>query len=607
MTILIGEVIAVLGMEITLRAFDNSNHETHFYNGTKYQGISIREFISIAHGFRRIICVIEGEYLDERTTEKDGEQLNYIRKLKARPIGYFEDAIFKDGIKFLPKIGEYANLLSEKDVRRIFERFARKDNDGFIIGKLMKEEIKLSLPWYKIFNSHLGIFGNTGSGKSNTLTNLFTVLFTNKINDLKKHSRFIFLDFNGEYTGQQLVEADHKKVIHLRTRHLNVQQDKFTLSNDQFWDAETLGILFQATENTQKPFLRRVVSGRAKYADNSDSLNNYTRSIFERALTSENPTAEILEYLKGLSRRLDIDNVDNANQKLIAKLNSLGYHRKQSCFYYPKDNAKLWFNSKDEFLNLIKNVTVKNQSVFDELQIRTELKLISDLLDGSVQYEHIQPLMRRISAVRIDLDKVIKVDDNEDDNKVVTVISLKNCKQDIKKILPILIARQYYEKQKEKVASPPNTTLHLVIDEAHNILSQQSNREAESWKDYRLELFEEIIKEGRKFGVFITLSSQRPADISPTIISQLHNYFIHRLVNDKDLALLENTISTLDTVSRSQIPNLPQGGCVVTGTTFDIPMLLQIDRLPSDKAPDSRDVDLEKLWRSSVDNMDKTS
>ena len=136
-----------------------------------------------------------------------------------------------------------------------------------------------------------------------------------------------------------------------------------------------------------------------------------------------------------------------------------------------------------------------------------------------------------------------------------------------------------------------------MIDEAHNILSQQSNREAESWKDYRLELFEEIIKEGRKFGVYLTLASQRPADISPTVVSQLHNYFIHRLVNDRDLMLLENTISTLDSISRSQIPSLPQGGCVVTGTTFDIPMLMQIDKLPKEKEPDSGDVDLAKLWK----------
>jgi DNA helicase HerA-like ATPase len=59
----------------------------------------------------------------------------------------------------------------------------------------------------------------------------------------------------------------------------------------------------------------------------------------------------------------------------------------------------------------------------------------------------------------------------------------------------------------------------IIIDEAHNILSTESFREAESWKDYRLETFEEIIKEGRMFGVFVTIASQRPNDISPVLVS----------------------------------------------------------------------------------------
>lgn len=70
----------------------------------------------------------------------------------------------------------------------------------------------------------------------------------------------------------------------------------------------------------------------------------------------------------------------------------------------------------------------------------------------------------------------------------------------------------------ENLKSPPSRTLHLIIDEAHNILSEQSTREHEIWKDYRLELFEEIIKEGRKYGVYLTLSrvSGRPTSRPPS-------------------------------------------------------------------------------------------
>ncbi|WP_248698160.1 ATP-binding protein [Escherichia coli] len=155
----------------------------------------------------------------------------------------------------------------------------------------------------------------------------------------------------------------------------------------------------------------------------------------------------------------------------------------------------------------------------------------------------------------------------------------------------------FYQEHREKVEGKVSSTLHFIIDEAHNILSQQSNREHEIWKDYRLEMFEEIIKEGRKFGMFLTLASQRPADISPTIMSQLHNFFIHRLVNDKDLFLIDNTISTLDRMSKSLIPNLSKGACVVTGTAFDLPIVMQVDYIKEKKSrPASDDVDLAKLW-----------
>lgn len=182
------------------------------------------------------------------------------------------------------------------------------------------------------------------------------------------------------------------------------------------------------------------------------------------------------------------------------------------------------------------------------------------------------------------------------DERLLTVISMRHCNNEIKKVLPLLFAKHYYNSHKATVAYPPDHTIHLIVDEAHNILSDQSARESETWKDYRLEQFEEIIKEGRKFGMFITIASQRPADISPTIVSQLHNFFIHRLVNDRDLYLVDNTISTLDSLSRSLIPGLSQGCCVITGTAFELPMVIQVDRLLDGKQPASEDVDLEKLW-----------
>jgi len=289
MSIQIGEVVAVMGVEVSVRAFENSNHETHFYKGKKFKGISIREFVSISHGFREIVCSVEGEYLDERNYEVEASEKLFARKLKLRPIGFFEDDEFRDGIKYLPKIGDIARLLSEQQVGSIFDT---KSSDGYVIGKLLKEDLPVSLPWKKLFNSHLGIFGNTGSGKSNTLTKLFTVLFDNKLQSIGTNSKFVVLDFNGEYTGDQIVGTDHKKIVRLTTR--NSDGDRFTIRDDEFWDAETLGILFQATTNTQKPFLRRTISGRTRYIDVPDSLTHYARTTIRRVLCSTDPSVEAL-------------------------------------------------------------------------------------------------------------------------------------------------------------------------------------------------------------------------------------------------------------------------------------------------------------------------
>lgn len=589
MSIQIGEVVAVMGVEVSVRAFENSNHETHFYKGKKFKGISIREFIGISHGFREIVCTVEGEYLDERDYETEASEKLFTRKLKLRPIGYFEDDKFKDGIKYLPKIGDIARLLSEQQVGSIFES---KASVGYVIGNLLKEDLPVSLPWQKLFNSHLGIFGNTGSGKSNTLTKLFTVLFDNKLQSIGNTSKFVVLDFNGEYTGEQLVGVDHKKVVRLTTR--NGEGDRFTIHDDEFWDAETLGILFQATTNTQKPFLRRTISGRMRFIEVPDSLTRYAQTTIRHVLRSTDPSVEALEQIKSL-----VGHIPDA-RNLAELVGKVGWNNTNRNFYLILDGATHYPDNPthfdQDFEQLIAQLDLQNLTGFSELQVRASLQLINDVQFGSAQYEHIQPLLRRLDALKEEFSRVISVGAQDDDNKLVTVISLRECKQDVKKILPILIAKHFYEQHRSVVTSPPSTTLHLIVDEAHNILSQQSNREAESWKDYRLELFEEIIKEGRKFGVFLTLASQRPADISPTVVSQLHNYFIHRLVNDRDLALLENTISTLDSLSRGQIPTLPQGACVVTGTSFDIPMLMQINKLPREQEPDSSDVNLEVLW-----------
>ena len=161
-------------------------------------------------------------------------------------------------------------------------------------------------------------------------------------------------------------------------------------------------------------------------------------------------------------------------------------------------------------------------------------------------------------------------------------------------LIPMLLAKISYDIHRTNYNQ--DKIFNLIVDEAHNILSNHSTIESEKLKDYRLDVFEEIIKEGRKFGYYLTIASQRPADISPTIVSQIHNYFIHRLVNDNDLKLLDRTMSSLDYISKSSIPNLSAGQAIITGVSFDLPVIVKIDELPKEEQPNSSNSQLLKMW-----------
>lgn len=237
------------------------------------------------------------------------------------------------------------------------------------------------------------------------------------------------------------------------------------------------------------------------------------------------------------------------------------------------------------------------------------------MVEDRAQFEHIGPAINKLESSANDLQKVI--DFNSVDNSIFSndcnlcIIDLNKCNLDIKKVIPLILSKHVYESQKK--SSDKSKYLNIIIDEAHNILSYSSNRESETWKDYRLETFEEMIKEGRKFGTFLTLASQRPSDISSTIISQLHNYFLHRLINNKDIEAIEKTVSYLDKVSFESLPILPTGTCIIAGLSAKLPVVVKMNPLGKEFQPNSQTIKLTDYWgnieadSNNVQNLTESS
>ena len=613
----VGNVTSIDGLKISVLMNEQSNLESFHYNGVIYDGISIGSYIGIIRGSHKIICRVEKEFLQDKRNEPSVQEFSrdrFERYIEVSLVGDIYRGVFEFGIKRFPMIFNEAVLLTENEISSVLQKDSSNSTHKLSIGKSVSNHIPVDLAWDKLFNTHIGIFGNTGSGKSNTLTKIYTELFakenTEIIENFGGNSKFVIFDFNGEYIKDEVLHHG-KNSVKLST-HSN-KGEKLPLTPHVFWNIETLSILYSATEKTQRPFLHRAINhyvDHAKHDITSETIIQGLGSSFYNIFKQNNNK----DMLGLLDKSLDIIGFDirQEGQKeqeentYIDWLNALWHS--QSNTYYTENG--IYFNKveKDDIKN--KRVEfeyglrqrffekIRQLTVTEKLPIAVHSQMIYSLAYGKVNFDHINPLIQRIESRSDFIEKTICISKNQKDWGMLNVISFRQCNSEAKKMIPLLVTKQLYDEHKKEVsdASEIMKTVHLIIDEAHNILSSQSTREEESWKDYRLEVFEEIIKEGRKFGFYITLASQRPYDISPTIVSQLHNYFIHRLVNEQDLKMIANTVNTLDTISRNQIPTLAPGQCIITGTSFEMPLLIQVEKLSKEKSPTSESADLVKLW-----------
>ena len=600
---IIGRVLSVEGRTVKIKLNKNKNSSHILFRGKTVKNVSVGSYVKIVKGFVNIIGKVEGEYITEEkyfNREYNKGELKINRILQVSLFGHFDGNLFKQGIKEMPLIDNECYILN-KDEFTSLHHFYKSGGRKIAIGNLTEEPSqKIKLGVNNLFASHIGIFGNTGSGKSNTLAKIYTELFNeySDSNEFKEKSNFVIIDFNGEYTGEDMITRN-KTVYELSTERTGSIK-KYPVSRENMNKPEVLSVLLEATEKTQKPFLDRVL--RSDYFDDEEQFNGRIIGNIEnicRTVISEkgkNLRENIILDLFSKIPDLVIDDKKGQVVELKKDLeNNLHFHSGTTEYYWGTSENSNYNNVNPIYDTRLKaridQLEFKNDEL-SKLKLKIVLNYFYEIIKGYSHQEHIGPLVGRMFRKFYMLEKLIEVRDDEETNNLA-VVSLRKVNIEMKKIIPLIVCKQSYEKKKE---SNNKQSLHIIVDEAHNILSTMSQRESETWKDYRLETFEEIIKEGRKFGVFLTIASQRPYDISQTIISQLHNYFIHRLINDNDINAVEKAVSYLDKLSFETIPILSVGSCFVAGLASDIPVKVDIGLLEENKRPKSGTVDLERTW-----------
>lgn len=607
---IIGHVYSVDGRVVTVKVNKNKNHSHIVYQGNTVKNVSVGSYIKIVKGFINIIGKVEGESIKEEkyfNQTYNKEETKIDRSLQVSLFGHFEGNLFKQGIKEMPLIGNECYVL-DKEEFNILHQFYKHSEKTITIGGLTEEpsqKIKISVN--KLFASHIGIFGNTGSGKSNTLARIYTELFTHyNSGNFKTKSKFVVIDFNGEYANQNVLTTS-KNVYNLTTSTKGSSK-KYPVAKEGIRKLEVLSVLLEATEKTQTPFLSRVLSNKILDEDSTFNVNAITniQIIFQDIINKKvdkffGGTGFLLELCRDLNYLVEVNDDVNPIETLKGLIEThFNYNATTLDYYWNGSETKTYDNTTPIYENYLKETVDKivfKQGEFNKIKVRIILNYYHEIIKGFANQEHIRPLIGRMFKKLNMLEKLVEVETEQNatpETNNLTVISLRDVNTEMKKILPLIICKQLYDEKK----SDEDTTksLHIIIDEAHNILSSSSQRESETWKDYRLETFEEIIKEGRKFGTFLTIASQRPYDISSTIISQLHNYFIHRLINENDIQAVSKTVAYLDKLSFQTIPILSVGSCFVAGLASDLPVKVDIDLLDKKDQPSSETINLENAW-----------
>jgi DNA helicase HerA-like ATPase len=590
----VGEVCGVDGRRIYVLVDKNKNLSDMFLDGDILRNISVNSFVEIRKGFLSIIGRVEGEKIEEDYQPPAGDHRDFIdrnkRILTVSLAGYIDQSgCFTGGAKELPLIGNEAYIVTREKLH-VLHNLVRDDCPSISIATSYGEDFDIKLPVDGLFNSHIAIFGNTGSGKSNTLAYLYqelvrTLSERNAV-AFAENVHFVLFDFNGEYTAHACI-AETKTVYSLSTR--SDHADKLPMSESGLLDIEVLSILAAATDKTQKPFLRRTLSffERVHEAEDGDPegyLKNIMRIRVKDVLRMSDKVRAflLLDYFREILPSVDDDGEPlDIGADLEWQNTSAEFKFKGTTVFLAQNPERI---NEAKLYQHVDNFVLGN-SLLSKLIVFLYLQLIFDVISNRAQNEHIVHVINRLKSKQRDIDRLFDLSGNTEfwaTNFVV--VNLKDVNIDMKKTIPLLLSKKLYAEHKTAGLSK---TLNIIIDEAHNILSKESFREVESWKDYRLETFEEIIKEGRKFGVFVTIASQRPSDISPTITSQAHNYFIHRLINQRDLDTIASAVSYIDRGTEESIPTLPTGTCIFSGVASQMPLKINVKPLDENSRPQS--------------------
>lgn len=567
-----------------------------------------------------------------------------MRKMSLNPLGLLsyaarggeEDSYeFKRGVQAYPSVGAPVLLPTQEQLRAIVESGEKRRVKIGVSPLAANAEVRIDPD--RLFGRHLAVLGSTGSGKSCSVAGLvrWSMDAAREQRDgSDPNARFIILDPNGEYAST--FKGMGKVRVFAVDPTQSVEQLRVPL---WFWNSAEWSAFTQASARTQRPTLiqalRCVRDGSIDPAVTaSHDTRRYLRTLVSAVQIERNaggawkaggPAKGFRDRLQRWTDGLVADaSFNHQESSALVQLtqhnkNLLDVHRGEwPAIFTPQEIDGLLRalrQAHSAFGGGVADVPPIDADVPRQFTGEGLLRSVEANAELAGVSEYIETMLMRIRTIlsdsrmrsissgaeEIELHEWLTnyIGDSQASNGSVTVIDLSLVPAEVVHVITAVIARMTLEalQRYRKLNAGRTLPTVLVMEEAHTFIRRYpDDAENQNAATICCQVFEKIAREGRKFGLGLVLSSQRPSELSQAVLSQCNSYLLHRISNDRDQELVHKLVPDNLRGLLRDLPSLPSRHAILLGWASELPVLVQMNNLPEQEQPSSHDPDFWAVW-----------
>ena len=525
-------------------------------------------------------------------------------------LGEFIDGHFYSGIIRRPTLNSNIRIINKQELG---ELVGDNDNRTMILGiSPLYNNYPIKVNINEMFSNHMAIFGNTGSGKTCGVARIIQNFFNMK-DKIPFNSNIFIFNNTSEY------DAAFRN-IHSINNNFNYKlytTDKNDSSGNQIriplWimDVDDYANLLDVSEYFQINIIEKMLSLVSIFARNDEESVRYKNHLIAKAIISVLYSNQVAAKIRDQIFSI-LQDCNTKELNLDAEVPGIGYTREfRKCFDIDNHGEFVERILVTKYIqSFIDNNTKWSEDyvpiyfTLDQLEIALNFTLISEgLLLNEKSYSEAIALKVKLHSINnssnkeffnvpsfITVEQFINSMLVTKDNGRVQIVNfvLEEVDDRLAKALVKILSRILFKFEK-KLQPRGAMPIHLMLEEAHRYVQRDNDINILGYN-----IFERIAKEGRKFGVIMDLITQRPTELSETVLSQCSNFIIFKLNHPSDLEYVKKMVPNISADVIEKQKSLQSGTCVAFGRMMRIPMIVKM-QMPN-PAPQSSNASIYDKW-----------